>query len=266
MTKLTWRVSQILDILIDVNESQRMPAKHFELNSPLLSKLELNVFGEPRAAHQSTIPGLSLSSLSRQATHTPYSLPSPSILPADLLDLNNSPPPAYLTPDEEEAYLTAIDTSLAAMPPTDNLPADVEIVQAIPRPRDRTMPTEKDFAIHNPVSVHNWLRKYQPRVFDGKDKDSERAKSPAAKGKKKDKMAKHDPLTEGLDDEFTHDLAAENGGIGSAKGKRKGEDDAYRPKGGHKRPAKRKREVDDIEGKMGKKIKKVGTTGWEDDS
>ena len=104
---LTYATSQILEILIDINEDPKTPTHlRWDLDRPSL--------------YTEGLPcGKSLADFEKRVTHTAFSL-SPSfknILPPDLTDIDDheDPPPAYMTIEHEDEYLTALDMSLSAI-------------------------------------------------------------------------------------------------------------------------------------------------------
>lgn len=242
--------SQLLDVLLEINDSKHTPAnRRYDLTSPSSRPSHLPEL--PRGDSLNLPPPTkSLRSLQNIAAHTPYDLVDTSVLPADL-QADSQGWPGFLPMDREEAYIHAADAKNA------NVLAVPDARSADARTPKHTL-TERDFAIQNPVSVHNWLRKHQPQVFDGKDKESERGGKSPPPGRKKKPLAKPEP-TDTVDEDGDADSVA----FGSAKAKRKREDDAYRPKGGHSRPQKRKREVGEAENKAGKKPRK--SNGAEDE-
>ncbi|KAB8342860.1 hypothetical protein FH972_022458 [Carpinus fangiana] len=245
--------SKLLDVLLEINSSRYTPAtKRFDLSSPSFvpSSLPPVVVEDPVTLPP---PTKSLQSLQATVAYTHRNLPDPSVLPADLqADANGWP--GYLTPEHEETYTNTLDEHLTS---ESRLLSGSEVKPVSLKPTKVTL-TERDFALQNPVSVHNWLRKHQPQVFDGKDKDSDKGgKSPPPSRKKKG--TKQEP-TDTVDEDGDADSVV----FGSAKAKKKRDDDAYRPKGGHQRPQKRKREKEDGEGKVGKKSRK--SNGADDES
>ncbi|KAL8675375.1 MAG: hypothetical protein Q9168_000206 [Polycauliona sp. 1 TL-2023] len=206
-----------------------------------------------------------LSSIFSRVLHTtiesfpPDGLP-PSIAQSDTL--------AYLTPSHQDAYLNRLDEALWSLNPEAALAA-----------LDREVPTtwkdnQKELLVRNPISAYNWLRKHRPVLFSNADSNGpaeaghERKPKPspkpntshpstkgelrggASKGhSKRDRESVVPPLRseqEMLDDEGnliggTLDGAGGLGGTGKGGKRKRGEDDAYRPKGGSSRPGKRKR-------------------------
>lgn len=186
-------------------------------------------------------------------------------LPSDLRDyeIPNSEhtlPPGFLTFEHETAYLDALDASLAEPAELPTLGSNVEAVEKpnVPPNHAKHVLHEQDFAQSHPTSVYNWLRRNKPEMFVDKtkaaDKDSERSgqsPAPAGKAKKKTKAdlaaekkerekekEKADVPFEELDEDIGYDAALDQ----PAKGKRKRDDDTYRPKGGHSsRAAKRRK-------------------------
>lgn len=137
-----------------------------------------------------------------------------------------------LSTKEEQQYIQSLDDLLdgRATDPRRHAIQDVDNYSASKGPdRDRNL------ALHNPVSVYNWLCKHRPSVF--MDTVEHETAKIAARRDKRPAAAK----TKGEKEMYDEDgIAIEHG---ASKGKRKrDEDGGYRPKGGHSRPTKRRKE------------------------
>ncbi|KAI9735798.1 MAG: hypothetical protein M1834_001262 [Cirrosporium novae-zelandiae] len=188
-----------------------------------------------------------------------------AILPEDIGAEN---PVGYLTPQEEEKYLADVDESLNnghGYPKFDSR-------SSFTRTGDKRFETDKDLAMRNPVSVHNWLRKHQPQVFlqdHEKEKEKEREKE-KEKEKEKDRerekaIKDHDVVSEksttrpsntrgskrasNVTPKAEQDMYDEDGILmdiaptsATTRGKRKRDDEPYRPKGGSSRPSRKKKD------------------------
>ncbi|KAF2657874.1 hypothetical protein K491DRAFT_305201 [Lophiostoma macrostomum CBS 122681] len=279
--RLQGQNDQLLDMLIDMNETGRLPATlRFDLrklaeNDPLAPSLHSEA--DPEALQQklqelrtdmvngiltpeefvhksdklhtaqSVITNRTLSSL---AAKVPHSSQTPDPAPEGIILGEHGP--GYMSPAHEEEYLLAVDVALAD-PHYDPNARDGRPLRVVPA---RPVPTDKDLHIQNPDSVYNWLRKHQPQVFL-QDKDpshpenmSEKSSARTAPGRKRP-SAVHTSTPGPKGEPDDEDGFPETGG----KGRRgKGEDDgAYRPKGGSSRPAKRKRDDGDTPAKGGRK-------------
>ncbi|KZF19585.1 hypothetical protein L228DRAFT_263459 [Xylona heveae TC161] len=212
-------------------------------------------------------------------------------------DLSGSFPPGYLTPGHEEDYLFNLDKTLgigpAMLPPRPASIGEVDGGLEDFSAHSSQHHFNRDVtAARNPVSVYNWLRKHQPQVFlqdnetlppeKGADAranaaggassaagggsmstpvtGSSRSNNPrsAARRAANAASARADP---DLMDEDSAIYGDYDGNIppSASRGKRKREDDAYRPKGaGGNRPAKRKRDDSD---RAGRKPRKSSTSG-----
>jgi len=250
--------SQIMEIILDMNSSLNTPANlRYDISSPSLAAVpELETDRAKTSTKGARLKADNLLTL-RETPHTTLNMVNLNKLPPELEDLDNTLPPGYFTSQHEEEYIAALQASLASV----NTTNDVSIpgTHLFSQPKERPVPTERDFAIHHPSSVYNWLRVHQPQVFDTKDKESEKGDTAPSKGKgKKEKTTKNEH--EGPEDEEVDTMLA--AGLGSVKGGKKKRDDetAYRPKGGHSRSSKRKRDKDDTDGsKSGKKPRKSET-------
>jgi len=151
-------------------------------------------------------------------------------------DANNSLAGGFLTSKQEEQYLRSLDEFLD--PKSTHTHARVHATSNIGYPHpEKSAEREREAQIRNPVSVYNWLRKNQPQVFL-QDPDHDKTKTAAGSRKSKRESIAKAPKAEPelYDDEG---IALEP----TAKGKRKrDEDTGYRPKGGHARPSKRRKE------------------------
>lgn len=197
--------SQILDLLLDINESTRvLPHLRYDLRSPTPDasavpalEADLSPYGpseieSTRAALDEAKQDLytgqitpaafksmemelnailnrtnSLSNLSR-VQHTTLKIVSAEEMPNDLLQ---EAPIGYMTPSHEDEFLSAIDIYLANLPP--------EAPLMLPRPfRPTDREREKDAQLRNPVSVYNWLREHRPKVFLQDPRPEEKESAP----------------------------------------------------------------------------------------
>ncbi|KAI9881557.1 MAG: hypothetical protein M1830_000121 [Pleopsidium flavum] len=275
---------QLLDLLLDINDSCRIPPPlHFDLRSPSLEASDIPLpepndhslgaedsfaasaaFEEAKAdlASGELSPGSYSRVVAALANKVkPTSLSSLQAIPHTTLasvaagafpdDISSDSPPGYLTPTHEDDYLFAVDGYLGSS-------------TIIPRVNTSTNPvrlgekgSEKEAQVRNPVSVYNWLRKHQPQVFL-QDNEMISDKS-SVKLAHLSKAAKRPSIVTKPD----HEIIDEDGFLisetmGSTKGKRKRDDEPYRPKGGSSRPAKRKR---DDGGNGAKKVRKLASAG-----
>ena len=238
------------DHSLDAYDSFAVNAALEEAKADLASgELSPGSYNRVVAALASKMKPTPLSSL--QATpHTTLASVAPGAFPDDI---NSDTPPGYLTPTHEDDYLFAVDSYLGNSPINPRVNASTNSV----RLGEKGFEKEKEVQVRNPVSVYNWLRKHQPQVFlqDNEtisDKSSVKFANQSKAAKRPSIVAKPDHEIIG-EDGF---LTSEN--VGSAKGKRKRDDEPYRPKGGSSRPAKRKR---DDGGNGGKKVRKLASAG-----
>ena len=151
-------------------------------------------------------------------------------------DLTHSAPIGYFSPAHEEEYLSTLDSTLEATELGAQHPPSSHPIRSSEKHEK-----ERDAALKNPVSVYNWLRKHEPRVFL-QDNDSVPEKplpKPAASSrapKRSSIIPKQEP--EIIDEEgYLISGSLE----GSNKMKRKREDEPYRPKGGSSRSSRKKK-------------------------
>ncbi len=279
------RRSQMLELLLDMNDAARLPARHrFDLRSlaeidsarpalatgldpefvqqqlhelrghfanGLITADEYAQSVDQLHAPQPVKTTRSFASLEAKVPHTV----EPPIPPIEGIDLTETAP-GYLDPAHEEEYLAALDAALAdpGYNPHAHHTRSLRYSQA------QLPPSEKDVTIRNPDSVYNWLRKHQPQVFlqdkdvphteNVSEKSSARTANAGGRGKRQSAVS-GTPGPKVEQDEEEPGVVPESGAAGKARrgkggGGGGGEDDgAYRPKGGNSRPAKRKREDGD---------------------
>ncbi|KAL8813674.1 MAG: hypothetical protein Q9223_000295 [Gallowayella weberi] len=207
-----------------------------------------------------------LSSILGRVSHTTLESIPPEALPANILQPDTL---AYLTSSHEDSYLNHLDSALGSSDPEAALAA-----------LDREHPlsikdTQRDLLVRNPSSAHNWLRKHRPTLFA----NTTNAEKPAAVAEPAQEQLKPKPSPKPntshpggrvsgrggqskRDRESAMSLRAEPemlddegnligggldgpgggaiGGTGRGGKRKRGEDDAYRPKGGSSRPVKKR--------------------------
>lgn len=231
-----------MDVLLDINESPQIPPER---------KINLdNDGGEDTEDEQdaSQKPTKSLKSLVEEVPHQSFA----EVVKHDpvIFEFLNPQDPdvhpsGFLTANDVDTYLTEIDAHL-----------DLKLKPTVPPPATDPRKSATNFALRNPTSVYNWLRRHAPKTFlqdmdKEKDKDREKnddeggsskRKSGAARGAKRQSAAHRKEAGEPT--EWDEEAAAGGDGrpsFGSARGKRKRDDDGgYRPKGGASRPTKRR--------------------------
>lgn len=137
-----------------------------------------------------------------------------------------------LSSKEEQQYLQSLDDLLDGRTtnPRGHAIQDIESYSAS-KGSDR----HRNLALHNPVSVYNWLCKHRPSVFMD-TVEHETAKVAARRDKRP-------ATTKSKEDKEMYDEDGFALDHGMSKNKRKrDEDGGYRPKGGHSRPTKRRKE------------------------
>lgn len=293
--RLAEQNDQLLDLLLDINEQTRAPAKlRFNLD-PATDSVVAVESGPDNAAIQQQLHALreavareaisaeeytkqadqlhnsqairrTLRSLVDLEARVPHStladLPEQPLHGIDLTEQA----PGYMSPAHEEEYLAALDVALA----DPNYDAVVQSGRPLRTAASHPPLSEKDLTLRNPDSVYNWLRKHQPQVFL-QDKDaahpeiaSEKSVPHKTPGASRKSMKRESNVGGGTPAPRDHDEGEDSAAPETGKGRRKtaggGDDDtAYRPKGGSSRPAKRKREDGDTPSGKGKK-KKGATT------
>ena len=237
---------QFLETLMHLNETARVPGYDLGLPHEDVVPSEDAV---PALDHDHPGPR-SLAAL-LNVPHTALADVDASSWPADML---GDVPPGYLTTTYEEEYLANLDAQLAT---PEALAADGWWLPQ--RSRSRILPPEKELLNANPMSVLSWLRRYHPETFiQEKEAAAEKAgKSKGAGGGggggggKRSSMATitsvantgtPQPHAKEEGEEAEEEWPAEEKAQPSGRGRKTKDDEAYRPKGGSSRPAKRKRE------------------------
>jgi hypothetical protein len=203
--------SQLLDLLLDVNNSNQIPGHlriDLSLEPPLTSAVPSLIYdsdsNNPFAAEAQAIhdqvrreldarlqtkstnkPTKSLASLMATVPHKPFEISTllydlasafPGLEDPESITFNSErqKPLTYLSPDDTDEYLANIDISL-------NLP----VASRLPLgPENRRFPphlSDKDLQVKNPNSVYNWLRRHEPRIFLQDGEGSEGSKSASGK-------------------------------------------------------------------------------------
>ncbi|KAL1842220.1 hypothetical protein VTJ49DRAFT_5832 [Mycothermus thermophilus] len=321
--RLAVQKDRLLDILLDVNNSRQIPPeKRIDLSLDPPSDAENDALlldiDRPSTPPPGPPPATSYKKLLKEVPHYTFASAAehcPEFL-ADLEAGRDSPadpaqgashPPSFLTADDIDNYIWELDTQLAnekavaaaaASSSEPNQGPKKDSKDAVPSllptlaplahannhqtPRD----TQRDFALRNPVSVYNWLRKHAPKTFlqDGeheketsggkengddhpgsarrgkaggdrasrpeKGSSSARAATKRASAAHARSAAAADSFEDPDDDASVvgGPLTPVAGGSKGAKRKRVVDDDpGYRPKGGSSRPSKKKRKSDGAE-------------------
>lgn len=237
--------SELLELLLDVNSSPQIPGHQridLKLESPPISALPALVSdNDPMQGIDASVthgdqPDKSLRELLKSTPHIPLSVhETHHTIPSELLPTSaGTPPPAYLSPAQVDAYLYKADVLLNQTPTY--LPSDI---------RTPIHLSDKDLAIQNPNSVYNWLREHEPKIFlqdgEGSEKSSGKPGALRGAGKRASIPAPSKPDTVEFveEDGMGYDISLSGVVV---KGKRKRDDDGgYRPKGGAARPTKKKK-------------------------
>ncbi|KAK4991781.1 hypothetical protein LTR50_001598 [Elasticomyces elasticus] len=244
--------------------------------------IHLRATVEARLAEQDAQP------LSSIESHLPH--PEPTDSPTKAGPTEPNPYLGMLDTTHETDYLLRLDVSLGdpwslSRPPPPTLFPDLKNFSE----RD----WEREAQLHNPISVHNWLRKHHPAAFSSTNADADAVSDAgqatphgrgrgAGGGRKKnlaqklgdkavaaareheeegrDTPASELPKTEQelLDEEIGY---AEPDAGGSGRKKARDADETYRPKGGRSGRGKRKREDGDVASGKGKKARTSGGVG-----
>ncbi|KAK6851133.1 hypothetical protein PG987_000767 [Apiospora arundinis] len=238
---------RLMDMLISINESPQIPPER---------RIDLNMEDEDdetedeEAAAQK--PTKSLRRLIEDVPHNSYAA-TVEHFPEVLEEIEPKDPELYptsfLKAEDIDNYIAELDARLG-----------LKAKPAVP-PAASSIPSHSgaaaNFALRNPTSVYNWLRRHAPKTFlqdleKEKDKDKvkekekdhdhgekmdggSKRKSIAKSSSKRQSIASRKDAAESMDweDEGGYDASA----MGSVRGKRKrlnDDDPGYRPKGGRK--------------------------------
>ncbi|KAI1372021.1 IEC3 subunit of the Ino80 complex, chromatin re-modelling-domain-containing protein [Hypoxylon crocopeplum] len=241
---------RLLDLLMDINDSPQIP---FERRIDL--SLEDDEDDNDSDATQK--PTKSLRKLEQEVPHRSFAATIEQF-PEVLEDLEPEDPEihptSFLNADDIDEYFYELDARLKRKPKPTLAPS--AIGKEVSNPA-------ANFALRNPTSVYNWLRRHAPKTFlqdlekekekdKGKDKDDGHGDKDDDGGKKRKgggtartkrqsaASRKEKEAAESLDwdDDAGYDAPA-------TKGKRKRDDDpGYRPKGGSSRPTKKRKSKD----------------------
>ncbi|KAK8116240.1 hypothetical protein PG984_012742 [Apiospora sp. TS-2023a] len=246
---------RLMDMLISINDSPQIPPER---------RIDLNVEEEDDETEDEEVaaqkPTKSLRRLIEEVPHSSFAATVehvPEVL--EEIDPKDSElyPTSFLKAEDVDNYVAELDARIGCK----TKPAVPPAASSIPSHSGAAA----NFALRNPTSVYNWLRRHAPKTFlqdleKEKDKDkvkererdhdhSERVetgnkrKSTAKSSSKRQSIASRKDPAESMDwdEEAGHDAS----GMGSVRGKRKREDDAgYRPKGGASRPTKKRKSRD----------------------
>lgn len=212
--------SRLLDVLADINNRPQIPTeKRFDLSLPVALDADghftLPIDKEPRSGPQ---PTKSLKDLIRDVPHLDFAATAeryPDVA-NDLTGIDSPAadashqqhPPSFLTADDIDNYLWEIDVQAAAEPEVyGELPEPLPTLAPLAREQNggsnsagrgatplagphssaagasSVSTSSRDFALRNPTSVYNWLRKHEPKTFlqdheggeDKKEKGGEKA-------------------------------------------------------------------------------------------
>ncbi|KAI0554447.1 IEC3 subunit of the Ino80 complex, chromatin re-modelling-domain-containing protein [Xylaria curta] len=243
---------RLMDLLLDINESPQIP---FERRIDLNLDDDDDDDTDSDNSETTQKPTKSLKKLIQEVPHQNYDeyiqrFPEvrEDLEPAD----TQTHPTSFLSADDVDEYLHQLDMRLGLKPKSTLAPSVVGTNIAANSPAN--------FALRNPTSVYNWLRRHAPKTFlqdlekekdkDKDDRDKEdgrkRKSGPSRKrqstaGRKEKEREKETAESMDWDDETGYEAPA----AGTLKGKRKRDDDpGYRPKGGSSRPTKKRKSKD----------------------
>jgi hypothetical protein len=241
-----------MDLLLDINDSPQVPFER---------RIDLNLDDEDDDDETDTDnsdatqkPTKSLKKLIQETPHRSYE-EYVGRFPELRDDLEPSDPQthptSFLTADDVDEYLHQLDTRLGLKPKPTLAPSVVGTSSAAHQPAN--------FALRNPTSVYNWLRRHAPKTFlqdlekekdkdkDDRDKEDARKRKSGVSRKRQSVASRKEKerekeTAESVDYEEDVGYEAPTASAGAIKGKRKRDDDpGYRPKGGASRPTKKRK-------------------------
>ncbi|KAI1425056.1 IEC3 subunit of the Ino80 complex, chromatin re-modelling-domain-containing protein [Xylaria sp. FL1777] len=250
---------RLLDLLLDVNESPQIPFER---------RIDLNLDDDDDEDDDETDsddsdstqkPTKSLKKLIQEVPHQSYEeyVQRAPELREDLEPEDpQTLPTSFLAADDLDEYLYQLDTRLGIKSKPTLAPSAMGT--------NNTTPPSANFALRNPTSVYNWLRRHAPKTFlqdlekdkdkdkDDREKDDGRKRKGGASRKRQSTTSRKEKEKEKEREKETADAMDwdEDGGYeapaaGAVKGKRKrDEDPGYRPKGGSSRPTKKRKSKD----------------------
>ncbi|KAF2403895.1 hypothetical protein EJ06DRAFT_527491 [Trichodelitschia bisporula] len=229
----------LLDILLDLQRYPSLP-KRVDLGDPT-ADLVPSVSSLPALEPDAPRKLASLLSI----PHTRSLSPFPS-------DLDEEAAISFFDTTYEEEALATIDSQLAD---SDTDP------KSLRPPPGRTLPSDKELQNANPMSVLSWLRRYHPETFI-QEKELAADKPPRQRSAKRGAVAAT-PGAKDEDEELAYVMEAPEKAaqaVVGRGGRRARDDEAYRPKGGSSRVAKRKREGEERPTPRGKRAKVMNET------
>lgn len=274
-------LSQLLELLHDLNESPYVPASHrYDLQPPTpitkrpthsyqAEALPADFVNAPmvlREARQNLENGrisiadyYRMEDSVRQGRNLKPKKSYAALLETSTSKLDNAKAynnaaetvlSGFLAPQEELQYLEDFDAYLdgAATTPRPFAVAGI-------RGGERSSDKDREMALKNPVSVYNWLRKHQPQVFLQDNEahlEKQGTRQATSRASKRASIVKQEP------DLYDEDGIALDMGSGSRAKRKRDDDPGYRPKGGNGRPTKRKKEDGSS---SAKKSKRASTSG-----
>ena len=187
--------SEVPDLQADTNVSQEQAGQILEearqqLESGDLMQRDYDILVEElRSSLKKKAKVLPLPQMEQTISHTSLALLEEAQIPEDIKDEEFS---TYLSALHEDTYLAQID---AAIDGSHFLKPDPQPQQPNQQPQQPQQPPPKPIlseALHkNPVSTYNWLRQHRPDLFESdKDKDKDKEKD-----KPDDKESKPHPST-----------------------------------------------------------------------
>ncbi|KAJ8121376.1 hypothetical protein O1611_g10120 [Lasiodiplodia mahajangana] len=244
---------RLMDLLLDINESPQIP---FERRIDLNLDDEDDDETDSDNSETTQKPTKSLKKLIQEVPHQSYEeyVQRNPKLQEDLEPEDpQTHPTSFLTADDVDEYLYQLDMRLGLKPKPTLAPSYLGTNTA-PNP-------PANFALRNPTSVYNWLRRHAPKTFlqdlekekdkdkDDRDKEDGRKRKGGASKKRQSTASRKEKEREketaesmDWDDEPGYEAPAAGGTL---KGKRKrDEDPGYRPKGGSSRPTKKRKSKD----------------------
>ncbi|KAK4133793.1 hypothetical protein BT67DRAFT_423151 [Trichocladium antarcticum] len=186
--RLAIQKDRLLDLLLDVNNSAQIPPEKridLSLDPPSDPDALFLDIDRPSTPPPGPTPLVSYKKLRQEVPHSTFASATERFpeLVADLEAGRDSPadpargqsnPPSFLTADDLDNYIWEVDARLAHHQENNSNPDGNDTGPATLLPtlapaahaeRPSARDTHRDFAVRNPTSVYNWLRKHAPKTF-----------------------------------------------------------------------------------------------------
>ncbi|KAF2674026.1 hypothetical protein BT63DRAFT_419340 [Microthyrium microscopicum] len=221
---------QLLEMLMDIHRSGSLDIPVDEVGLDLPSDIASLTTAATIESEESYLSSI------LQMPHKTYEM---SDVPESLKVLTSS---NYMDATYRDEYIANLDSQL------EDITFLADPNKTLRPPDSRTVPSEKDLQNKNVDSVISWLRRHHPETFI-QDKDEKEKPEPRKRGGggKRASLAQSTTTVPKQEPEEEEEMgvAPDPPEKPTGRAKKTKEDEAYRPKGGSSRSAKRKRLTED---------------------